>query len=523
MILSNRPNTLTTLLSLLHINFTNDYANKLYTEHPYKYSLWGLSMMLNTYKIKTIGIKLEDKSEITKLEPPFIAHVNHAFVVVNKITKDNVYYQWDDKVLKNGLIEFYDNWSGILLIPEKNSQSKEPDYSEHRITKYKNLILDFIGSFAFLLIAVRFFIINSIYKEFPLLISLFFNLLGFYVSYLLVFKQLNIQSKYADKICSLFKQSDCNNILESSAAKFMGIIGWSEVGWGYFSTNLCIILLMPSLYNSIAIINIIALPYTVWSIWYQKFRAKQWCPLCLSVQTILWCIFITNWYHGLFDFSKIEIKDLLFVCCIYIICIWGRHILNTSLFKEKKLETITQEMNSLKMKDCIFKAYLESQAHYPVDKSTSKILFGNERSPILITILTNPFCHPCAQMHEKIDKLLKYIENDVCIQYIFSSFGKELDYAGKFLISVYLQKGKQKASTIFNNWYKNGVHDAEKFCLSYNTMIDDDIEKEYSAHQIWRKTNKLSATPTVLINGYELPEDYRIEDLEYLNWEAYIK
>jgi uncharacterized membrane protein len=71
---------------------------------------------------------------------------------------------------------------------------------------------------------------------------------------------MRIQSQYVDKICALFKQSDCNSALESNAAKLYGIIGWSEVGLGYFLTNVTILLFVPALVIYIALINIITLP-----------------------------------------------------------------------------------------------------------------------------------------------------------------------------------------------------------------------------------------------------------------------
>ena len=72
-------------------------------------------------------------------------------------------------------------------------------------------------------------------------VILLLNLFGVYISYLLVLKQLHIQSQYADKICSLFSKSDCNNVLESDAAKLWGFFGWSEIGLGYFSANILLL------------------------------------------------------------------------------------------------------------------------------------------------------------------------------------------------------------------------------------------------------------------------------------------
>lgn len=41
------------------------------------------------------------------------------------------------------------------------------------------------------------------------------------------------------------------------------------------------------------------------------------------------------------------------------------------------------------------------------------------------------------------------------------------------------------------------------------------VQEELDKHYQWKKYNQLSVTPTILINGYLLPENYNVEDLEY--------
>jgi uncharacterized membrane protein YhaH (DUF805 family) len=50
------------------------------------------------------------------------------------------------------------------------------------------------------------------------------------------------------------------------------------------------------------IVNTVALFYTFWSVWYQAKVAKQWCPLCIAVQIVLWCLFLVYFIFGLFYF-----------------------------------------------------------------------------------------------------------------------------------------------------------------------------------------------------------------------------
>ena len=42
-----------------------------------------------------------------------------------------------------------------------------------------------------------------------------------------------------------------------------------------------------------------------------------------------------------------------------------------------------------------------------------------------------------------------------------------------------------------------------------------EVEAEFLKHEAWKQKTQISATPTVLINGYKLPESYKIEGLRY--------
>ena len=123
------------------------------------------------------------------------------------------------------------------------------------------------------LIAILAYIYNIYYTSLCISLLLTINLAGLYIGWLLLLKQMRIQSRYADKICSLFKQKDCNNVLESKAAKLFGIISLSEIGFGYFSANVLLLLFFPASLSAIALLNILTLPFTLWSVWYQGVKA----------------------------------------------------------------------------------------------------------------------------------------------------------------------------------------------------------------------------------------------------------
>ena len=108
---------------------------------------------------------------------------------------------------------------------------------------------------------------------------------------MLVQKSVKIKNAAADRVCGVLEAGGCDSVLEMKASKFFGIFGWSEVGFAYFSVSLLTLLMFPEWIKYLAACNVCCLPFTFWSIWYQKFRAKVWCTLCVSVQASLWLLF----------------------------------------------------------------------------------------------------------------------------------------------------------------------------------------------------------------------------------------
>lgn len=515
-ILTKYHNPLSCILHFLKVRYTEDYCSKLYNEHPYKYSLFGLVSMLSDYRVTSKGLKLNDKEEILKIESPFIAHVQHSFVVVFKIAEGQVHYLWLDKEISLDLDEFYSLWSGIVLLVERNEDSIEPDYKLHLIKESYHKILQYSFILLVMTISVYLFFINNTYKSISLSLLLIINIIGLSIGYLLLLKQTKTQSKYADAVCSFLKKGDCNNILESSASKLFGIISWSEVGFSYFISNIVILIAVPSLISYLALINICVLPYTLWSVWFQKFRAKQWCPLCLSVQLILWLIFSDNLVTGVLSEFEIDLNNIFLCIIIYAFPYVVTDLILPKISEAKRSIRTRQEINSLKMKDEVFLALLKEEAHYKVNKETSSILFGNKNAKNLITILSNPHCNPCASMHKRVEKMVELYKHEICIQYIFTAFDKELEISNKFLIAVYLNRAYDEVKSIYEEWYRSKKYDSDNYIKGFNMNLEaDNIAREFYNHQVWIKETKLVATPTILFNGYEIPICYQLEDMKY--------
>lgn len=506
---NTKENTLTCILSLLNVRYTDKYANSYFNEHPHKYDLFGLSKMLNHYGVNNKGIRIAHKEDIHFLEAPFIAHIGSDFVTVKKITEKKICYYWRQKELTVSVEDFFDIWSGVVLVVEADEASAEPDYQKHKKEELATSVPKVLLALATIVLIGLGCHQSRILQHWGLCLSLILNLLGVFIGFILVKKQINIHSSMADKICSLFSSSDCNNVLSSSASKFFGIIGWSELGLSYFLSNTFLILFVPELLPYQAFLNILGLVYSFWSIWYQKYRAKAWCPLCLMVQLLFWSLFLTSLLAGFIRMPDFTVSDILSIALIYGIPFLLIHLLLPNQVAGKKLTTVTQQFNSLKANDKVFAGLLKDQTFYPIDEDFPTIIFGNPDAKHTITIFSNPHCGPCARMHSRMEKLLKDTNNRFRIQYILSSFESSLDSSCEFFLYANRKYSVEERNRIYDEWFEGGKYDKEKFFKSHSFLSDINfVSKEYQKHLDWKEQTKLRATPTILFDGYELPEMY---------------
>lgn len=277
-------------LESLGVPHTPEYSDDRFRNMTFK-SLFGFSRLLKEYGIDNEAYQIADKLEIDRLDTPFMAQGNQKFVIVTSVTPDSVTYLTETGPVVSTRDNFFRRWNGVVLMAYPDENSIEPDYAAHRramiIDAAKKWIL--IASAA--IIALYLFITSGLYADWSDVALLATNGAGLYVSYLLMLKTLNIKSRSADRACGFIETHGCDHVLSSAMSSFMGIFKWSEVGLAYFSISLMTLLVFPEYTNYLAFLNLFCLPYSFWSVWYQKTRAKAWCTLCLSVQALLWLSF----------------------------------------------------------------------------------------------------------------------------------------------------------------------------------------------------------------------------------------
>lgn len=508
--------TIEFLFKRMGIKFTKTYLCKLYNIGPDRNTLFGILNVLSKYGINHIIFKMKNKDEINSIDTPFIVILKGKVVVVDQVMNGIVSYAEGDQKVNISSDEFVELWDGVILMPEAVEYSGEPNYELHRRQCLFNLIRRNVFLSIILLLFFVGLVLNNTYHDIYVFLLMLINTLGIYISWLLLQKQLNIPNDHADRICTILKRGNCNRVLTSPAAKIMGVIAWSEIGLSYFISNVFIAILVPYLVPYLALINVMGLPYSIWSIWYQKCKVKQWCPLCLIVQFLLWMIFLVNILFINMALAQYTLLNFVLTGCIYGMSFLVINILLVKLNDGKYTEYLEKELYCLKINPEVFKALLYQQTHYAISSSVSRILWGNRDARIIFTVVINPDCYHCAKMHKRVVQLLAKAGDRICIQYIFRSFGKVYDSGSLFLISVYFSNviSESKKMEIYDNWFVEGRINKDKFFKKYDLKTDQKIVRsELECHQRWDGMKGLDGTPTVFINGYQLPDLYQIEDL----------
>lgn len=279
-------------LGALGVPHTAGYSNSRARSMPFK-TLFGLSKVLADYGITSEGYELTDPEEITLLTPPFIASTAGGPLVVTEVGDSCVSYLSDGVTERMPRNEFMQAWCGKVLLSYPAPDASEPDYKLHARLDFFNRAKRWVLAGGLLLLAAWLFASGGLWRSAAAWFVVAFDLLGLYFTYLLVQKSLNIHSGAADRVCGVLQAGGCDRILEMKASKFFGLFGWSEVGFAYFSVSLLTLLIYPGAMPWLALCNLCCLPFTLWSIWYQRFRARHWCTLCVSVQCTLWLLFFS--------------------------------------------------------------------------------------------------------------------------------------------------------------------------------------------------------------------------------------
>lgn len=516
------------LLRLLKVKVCFTELRNTLGEHPDYPSLLSVTDSLKKWKVDSVGVKVSF-DELCSLDCPVLVHFKsvQTFTVIDINNASITYLNEYNKERELSHEDFLKQWDGVVLFAGADEKSGEPEYYKNRrkeiLQKIHIPIALLAGMVLIILTAITSFRVSGAQEVFPFLISMVM-LAGVVVSGLLLWYEIDNHNPVLQKICTANKHTNCSAVLQSGAARLWGVISWSEIGFGYFTGGFLTLLLSGfnvGVMEVVAWFNLLAAPYIFFSVFYQWRVAKQWCVLCLTVQSLLLTGFVISlageYYTSLPRNISMNMITLFVIAYGVPLFLWWR--IKPLWLKARDGKYSKQELIRLKHDPHIFEALLAKQKNISMEEIQNMgISLGNPQARHKLVKVCNPYCGPCAVAHPAIEDLL---ENNADIQarIIYTAYDNEYDRTtppAKHLLAIY-EKGDEKITKqALDDWYLADNKDYEQFAKKYPMNGELNMQREkIHAMRDWCDRVGIAFTPTIFVDGYQLPNLYSITDLKY--------
>lgn len=500
-------------LSYLNISISQTHCERLLASHPDYPSLLSIVDVFERLAIPHVVGKIE-KEKIDDLSFPYILQLGkkHGEIIIIR-SKSDLQERNDD----------LQHWSGVVVqvVPPESITDKENNQAFKREKFIKQVQYILLAAASTLFVFALTYNFSALHA-----VSLVIALMGIVVGYLLVAKELGIKYKAVENFCKTGKNSDCDKILDSEDAKLFGEVKLSDAVLAYFVFQVLFLTLcaaLPSLKASIllplSVLSFLLIPVVIYSIYYQYAKAKSWCKLCLVVDGIL---IVQSYILGYlnFSFSLNELRYEVALAQALLFILIGCAVL---LFKNKietanHLAKLIPPAARVKNNPRVFAHLLKQQRQINGTLMDREVLIGNRDAPVKIIMVSNLFCKPCKEQHDILEQLIKAFPGkvNVALRFVVSKSEKANHYLIEYWLRFIHAKDEESMNTLrlLHEWYS--MMDLERFKEKY-PMEDangfyggEEIEKRHSK---WIERVQILYTPTLFVNGYELPKAYELADI----------
>lgn len=528
------------LLYLSKVRVTARSLRNALWQHPDFPSLSAMSDVLTDFSVPNMATRLTP-DRLTEIPLPALVQLQvdgGVFVLVRKVGNTVEWLHTQRGWQSDSYNDFVHKWTGVALLIAPNDTSGEREYAQNRRREWiDSLRIPFIVSMILVCLGVMLW---SLLQKFPFSSNLSYygllatKLAGTIVSGMLVWYGIDSQNSFLQKVCQFNRRSNCQNILQSPAAKVIEWLSWSEVGLFYFAGSLIALVGMwtksepqlITLHTALFTLAFLSLPYTFWSVYYQWRIAREWCVLCLAVQVLLWVDFglgitaisITNFSDEgkpllIYDFSPASVLYLLGTFSV-IPALWA--LFKGHLQKSVRYDSLFKEFQKLKFDPNYLEGLMSKQQILPPIFEGMKVMtLGNPNAENSLIMVISPTCATCRHNYLEIKKLLE--TNDALrVEIILAAGFSDDDIASKVARQV-LSLPTDQMRPALDHWFEtNGKHYNEWSNKVGGDYRSDNGKKQLQLHVRWLELAGVMTAPTTFLNAVELPKFYQVRELPKL-------
>jgi len=520
------------LLSSLNIRFTKKKLDEILQSHVDYPTLLSLKDCLSEYGVRSAAVSRGNHA-LHDFETPFICSIQkeewpyQSFTIVVEGNTEFIRYlsPINNAIEEIATAQFELMDKGIVLLIDESTKKDEANFSANKIAERTDTLINTIPLYLVLIIyavsSAAWISNDDLYGwvGFGFLTS---STIGFGFSALLVLHEVDSHSPILKEVCGgAGKKTNCNAVLNSRVATFLGL-SWTIWGFSFMSTvlfsQIFFINQLPYLVIS-CVMSVIVSPYIFFSI-YHQLKIKQWCSLCLGIQVVLGVnlvlslAFLQNFVSPLTSVNYQALSIILFLGMFFLLA--GFHLIPT-VRRALGSNRFEKSLNRMRYNPEIFRTLLNNQPQIAYSSEGLGIVIGNPNATNEIIKVCNPYCNPCAQAHSHLEQIIKS-NSDFKMRIIFTVSGEDGDMKTapvSHLLNIQNTQGSVMLERALDDWYSQSVKDYAAFAELYPVKEDFTHQKErLVAMRDWCDNMKIRVTPTLFINGRELPETYTIKELK---------
>lgn len=490
-----------------------------FESHPDFPSLLSMSDALTFFNIHNGALRVEF-SLLEQLPDRFLLTINSpsgGFLTFIE-RKGDSYYYLPDNSSKQELItqeKLKELWGGVVLLVEKDEEAQESSKPSRKWNIYILAILSLL-------------MLGGIFWKsyFPIWHGPFYLLsfAGVLFSLGALKDLLNTKNAFLDTFCSVTTSTDCNAVVNSSKWKIFEKISFSDLSITFFVTEILALFLMglsgdSAEYFSIQLILLLlSIPIILTSLYYQKFVEKKWCPICLSIATVLILELGYLIYHVDFDALRFNLLGGFKFFFVYsaVLLIW--YPLKRVLEDRKDLREEQKKALRFKRNYANFKNNLIVEERFQMWEE-NPMVFGNPDASTVLDIVTSPFCGHCKDPHYMLEDLISKYGDQLKVRVNYSTNteaegNEKPKEVFRTLVHLRMEKGEKAFNEALDAMLQTKDRDAwlVKFKEAYDlAKVDAVLMTQYH----WGRKNNFNFTPKLLINGYGYPQGYDLLDLPF--------
>lgn len=517
---SNVGKTLRLILQHVGVGSHHHALYERMAQHPDFPSLLAFQHTLKSVGVDSLALRTTLDELRNDLPKPAMVHVStnvELYLLVECMDANNVYVldaQGNTEAMP--IDTFVKVWDGVAFVFDTEQRATySPTVAERLLGWFRRHRWTFAASTLALLllwtIALRWVDMPTAAWAFVAVYAI-----GLCFAVLLQVQGFDQHNPMVRRVCGHGSHGGCTSILSSSAASFLGVLHWSDVGALYFTTLLLSLLAFPSAAMWAAVwLAIAAAPYVVYSIAYQRFVAHSWCRLCLGVQlALLLNLGVALWVLmgvGMPVFSPRALVGLLVIGMAVAGALAAAKPLINSYIAHKAEHA--QHLR-LKHRAEVRNLLLHETASVAPPAASEAIAWGAPDAVTTITLVVSPICEPCQhELRTLLPLLLCKTETRVELVFFVDPAPQSADYR---LAQHLLTQHGDNPRQLLQGLHVYAQHYPASRVKIERGLASPERSERLEAMGAWCKRNRLHSTPMIFINHHKLPKIYATEEIDYL-------